>query len=327
MSQFIDELIDTSLVKKEKIVLEIGSNDSSMFELLRNKGMCPAGIDPSADTTASSNDGIIIRDFFTTSVAEDFVNKYGKVELIYSRHTLEHVFDPADFLTALSRVLEDTGLAVIEVPYMPAQLRGNQYAGMSVQHINFFTLGCLEYIGGLNGLSIVNAKFSKMDGGSIVVFFSKQKQHRMTNSLNGILKLERESGVASLCGLLDMFVSMDNSIKLSKEHILKLHEKSYRIIGYGAGSKGQAIFNMLGLPHKIIKYVVDDTPGSKGRYIPGAGTEVVDSSSFLLSEADYCLITAPTHVDEIVSKESNRHPNVAFIRTSPDFSYTSSYII
>jgi ketol-acid reductoisomerase len=115
-----------------------------------------------------------------------------------------------------------------------------------------------------------------------------------------------------------------DSIRLAREHIMQLRENSGHIVGYGAGAKGQALLNMLDLSHDIIPYVVDDTPGSKGMYIPGTGTKVVDSSDSCFSEADFVLVTAPTHVDEIVAKEQERHPMISFIQTSPNFSYVSN---
>jgi hypothetical protein len=325
MSRFIEEAIGFSDLKND-IVLEIGSNDGSMFDILRFKGVRPAGIDPSAVLPASNDDTIVVRDFFSTSVAKDFVDKYGRVKLLFSRHTLEHVFDPTDFMEAVNLALDDQGVAVIEVPYLPAQLNGNQYAAMTFQHISFFTLASLKHLGEACGLVILDAKPSGMDGGSIVVHFAKRSRVPVTGSctIDGLLELEQSSGMTNVQGLLAKFKTIGDSIDLARKHIIRLREKSYHVVGYGAGAKGQALLNMLGLPHDIIPYVVDDTPGSKGMYIPGTGTKVVDSSDGCFSAADFVLITAPTHVDEIVAKEQERHPRVSFIRTSPDFSYVSN---
>lgn len=325
METFIDEAMDFSDVKNE-IVLEIGSNDGSVLDLLRCRGVRPAGIDPSAVAPASGNDAIVVRDFFSRWVANDFVAKYGRVKFLFSRHTLEHVFDPVEFMEAVNLVLDDQGCAVIEVPYLPAQLNGNQYAAMTFQHISFFTLASLKQLGELCDLFILNAKPSRMDGGSIVVHFVKHARVPVSVSckVKGLLELEKSSGMTNVQGLLAKFKDVADSITLARKHVFRLRENSCHIVGYGAGAKGQALLNMLNLHHGVIPYVVDDTPGSKGMYIPGTGTKVVDSSDICFSEADFVLITAPTHVDEIVAKEQGRHPRVSFIRTSPDFSYVGN---
>lgn len=323
MSRFIDEAIMISSAKNE-IVLEIGSNDGSMFKKLRAKGLKPAGIDPSASVSSESQEAIVIKDFFSTSVANDFVDSYGKVKLLYSRHTLEHVFNPVDFMKAIDVVLDDNGIAVIEVPYLPAQLSANQYTAMTTQHILFFTLSSLNWLAEKSNLVIINAKPSKMDGGSIIVYFTKSKLIPASNRIKSMLELEKTNGIGCLQELDVKFKLIANEINLAHNHLTRLREHGYNVVGYGAGAKGQALLNMLGLSHDLIPYVVDDTPGSNGMFIPGTGARVIESSDANFAKADCVLITAPTHVDEIVAKEQNNHPSISFIRTSPNFSYVSN---
>lgn len=325
MSLFLEEAINLAQVKNG-VVLEIGSNDGSMFDLLRTMGVRPAGVDPSAVVPPVCDDTIVVRDFFSKRVAQDFVSNHGRVKLLFSRHTLEHVFDLVDFMQAVNMVLDDQGIAVIEVPYLPSQLSGNQYPAMTTQHISFFSVASLKHLAESCGLVIFNAKPSKMDGGSIIVYFAKPERVHVSGSstIAGLHELEQSNGITDLPGLVSKFRMIGDSIALAREHVIRLHENSYSVVGYGAGAKGQAMFNMLDLPHDIIPYVVDDTPGSKGLFIPGVGTKVVDSSDDRFSQSDFVLITAPTHVNEIVAKEQKKHPLVSFIRTSPDFSYVSN---
>ena len=329
MLGFIDEAVSFSGgIRNNDIVLEIGSNDGSMFDILRSKCFRPAGIDPSATQPRDHEDaGIVVRDYFGEHVARIFAEKHGRIKLLYSRHTLEHVFDPVEFMKAISIVLADRGVAVIEVPYLPFQLSGNQFAAMTFQHISFFSYASLSYLAQSSGLTILGAKPSKMDGGSIIIFLGKSSGSPISRlrATEGLLELESMSGVNSYPGLLARFKEIGQSISLIKEYILLLKSKSYRVVGYGAGAKGQALLNMAGLSYDLMPCVIDDTPGSGGMYIPGVGSEVVDSADSRLSEADIVLITAPTHVDEIVAKEYRRHPNIGFIRTSPNLGYVSNF--
>lgn len=327
MSIFISEaLAFVDEIGRNDIVLEIGSNDGSMLDLLRSQGFRPAGIDPSAQASDGRDDAIVIRDFFSKEVAIKFAETYGKVKLLYSRHTLEHVFEPLGFVEAIGLLLDDNGVAVVEVPYLPAQLNGNQFAAMTFQHISFFTLTSLKRLAEICGLIIVNAKISKMDGGSIILILAKSSRAAPfdTRMAEGLMELERATGVNEARGLLTRFEDIGQAVSLIRDHVSKLREKSYRIVGYGAGAKGQALLNMVGLSRDIVQCVVDDTPGSKGMYVPGVGTEVVDSTDPRLADADIVLITAPTHVEEIVTKELAKHPTTSFIRTSPELSYVSN---
>jgi len=325
MSRFIDEAVRFCGTSKG-IALEIGSNDGTMFPLLHSRGFRPAGIDPSASET-TFKDSIVIKDFFCKRVATDFVKQYGKVPLLFSRHTLEHVFDPVDFMEAVSIVLSDNGAAVIEVPYLPAQVSNCQFAGMGFQHVSYFSSLSMRNLVRSCDLELSDAKPSKMDGGSIIFFLKKGSQGKGEGSsfVRGSLELEAASGFSDGKGLEEKFKNIGKMISLTKEHILSLKKKAIDVVAYGAGGKGQAILNMIGLSHDIIQYVVDDTPGSRGMFIPGVGTEVVDSSNGALSNAKIIFITAPTHVDEVVAKEYNKHPQASFLQTSPFLGYVSNF--
>lgn len=85
------------------------------------------------------------------------------------------------------------------------------------------------------------------------------------------------------------------------------------------------MLNILGLSHDTIPYVVDDTPGSSGLFVPGVGSKVINTSDSAFLNTDFALITAPTHIEEILNKEQKRNLSMCFIRTSPTLSYVSNF--
>jgi methylation protein EvaC len=323
MTSFIDDAIKLSGVKSG-IAIEVGSNDGSMLSILRSRGLRPAGIDPSAIESYSDDELILIRDYFSTQMASSFVNEHGSVKLLFTRHTLEHTFDPADFINAICLILDNDGIAVVEIPYLPMQLSANQYAGFTFQHISFFTLRCLKQICESCELNLFDIKISKMDGGSIIAYLKKNKKVTASRALIGLDELEKNRKINDLSVLKDKFSAIRESMNLVKCHMQELKKQRYNIVGYGAGSKGQAILNMLALNSEIIPFVVDDTPGAKNMYITGVGAKIINNTDVRFSDADYVLVTAPTHTDEIVSKEYKKNPHIVFLRTSPEFGYVSN---
>lgn len=324
MNKFLDRALALKkLEEKNSIVLEIGSNDGSMFEKILERGFRAAGIDPSANTDMQRDNVIVMKQFFSASVARDFVGLYGAVKLVYSRHTLEHVFDPVDFMVGIGLVLDNDGLAVIEVPYLPTQIRDCHCSAMTFQHISFFTVSTLRYLAGIAGLEIADIAFSKMDGGSVIVSFKKSGTTSDYSLLDHITEFESVTGNISYQGLSEQFLHLSNSIRLSREYLERLALGGAKIFGYGAGAKGQSLLNQLGVDTDVIKYVIDDTPGSDGMFIPGMGAEVIANARVIPSAVDVVFITAPTHIDEIINKERIRFSGKPFLATSPNFSYCS----
>jgi len=324
MHKFLDRALAlNNLEEKNSIVLEIGSNDGSMFEKILERGFRAAGIDPSANTDLQSDNVIVVKRFFSAQTAREFVDLHGGVRLIYSRHTLEHVFDPVDFMVGIGITLDDDGLAVIEVPYLPTQIRDSQYGAMTFQHISYFTVSSLKYLADRTGLEIVDIAFSKMDGGSIIAAFKKRMAVSNYPLLDYMTEFERVSGSISYKDLSSQFTQLSNTIKMSRDYLTHLASGGTEIYGYGAGAKGQSLLNQMGLGSDVIKYVIDDTPGSSGMFIPGMGAEVVANSKINPMEVDVIFITAPTHVAEIINKERNRFSGKPFLATSPNFGYCS----
>jgi len=102
----------------------------------------------------------------------------------------------------------------------------------------------------------------------------------------------------------------------------RVHQCGGVALGYGAGSKGQALINMLGLDSGRLRRVIDDTRGSAGRYIPGAAIEIINSDNSFAQSARVILITAPTHAEEIIEKERVRLAHTAqFLLTSPSLHF------
>lgn len=324
MSKFLDRALALNkLEEKNSIVLEIGSNDGSMFEKILERGFRAAGIDPSANTDLQRDNVIVMKQFFSAPVAKGFVNLYGGVKLIYSRHTLEHVFDPVDFMLGIGLALDDDGLAVIEVPYLPTQIRDCHCSAMTFQHISYFTVSSLKYLAEIAGLEIVDIAFSKMDGGSVIASFKKRVAASNYALLDHITEFERVTGSISYQGLSAQFTQLSNVIEMSREYLVHLASCGTKIYGYGAGAKGQSLLNQLAVDSDVIKYVIDDTPGSDGMFVPGMGAEVVANARVVSTEVDVVFITAPTHIDEIVNKEKNRFSGKPFLATSPNLGFCS----
>jgi hypothetical protein len=91
------------------------------------------------------------------------------------------------------------------------------------------------------------------------------------------------------------------------------------ICAFGAGSKGQAMLNMLGLSRDVVPFVIDDTPGAAGKFVPGVGTEVVALSDERIGDVRLLFITAPTHIAELARRARSRfQPGLPILATAPD---------
>jgi hypothetical protein len=84
-----------------------------------------------------------------------------------------------------------------------------------------------------------------------------------------------------------------------KEQVTDLRDSGKRAVLWGAGSKGISFLNMLHVRDEI-PYVVDINPRKRGRYVTGAGQQIV-SPEFLASSyrPDTIIIMNPIYRKEI----------------------------
>lgn len=317
----LDAAVRLSGLQTGDAVIEIGSNDGYVLGLLKQRSLAPVGFDPSIDPALARSGYRIFREYFGAASARRYAGTHGTVPLVISRHTLEHAFEPVDFVEGIAAVLAPDGLAVLEVPYLQLQMMNNQFQSMGVQHVCLFTLGSLSKMFARVGLGVRDAWFCPMDGGSVVVCVS----HRRPADADGeraaqIESVERLLRLHDAAGFGPFFAEVARQRTEIRGLMTEYARAGRRIVAYGAGGKGQALLNLLGLGTDLIPYVIDDTPGYAGKYVPGVGTEVVARDDPRAGEASMVLVTAPTHIREIVQRDrETRGRDRLYVATAPRF--------
>jgi hypothetical protein len=80
---------------------------------------------------------------------------------------------------------------------------------------------------------------------------------------------------------------------------------------------------MLGLSRNQLLFVIDDIESNNKRFIPGTDLQVIHSSADRVNQVDTILVTAPTHIQEIVQKKINYLHDKSVYSTTPGFSRLS----
>jgi novobiocin biosynthesis protein NovU/D-mycarose 3-C-methyltransferase len=323
VARFVQFAANTAGARKGDTVLEVGSNDGAALEVARARGFDVVGFDPSAKALMPDTGVEFVPAFFGMDIATKWVQGRKRPRVIFSRHTLEHAFDPVDFLTAAGAILDPEGAIVIEVPYLRLQLRGNHFEGMSVQHESFFSIAsmlrCLEAA----QLRATAVTLVPLDGGSMVITARPREAVNgvaPTPALAALLALEAEEGLTQPRGLEAFRESFEVFKRQVRDALTRAVDDGRRIAAYGAGSKGHQVLNALCLDSSIVSCVVDDTPGKAGKFVPGCGLPVVTQKEVLEDLPDIVLVTAPTHIKELLANtRSLQSAGASFFVTTPAF--------
>ena len=276
---FKDFIINSSISKKFKHIVEIGSNDLYLLKKFYNKSKMITAIDPVVKKEKNYNKIKTIKKFFLETQTSSLDKN---IDLIISSHTLEHVENPKRFIEKVLEISSDKTDIFFQFPSAEYLLNTISLDQVHHQHLNYFSIKSFEKILNSVGGKILNFEYSKYHYGALMVHFclksSKKKQIKKYNKIKLIN------------------YDLAKSYKMFKDHIdicikriegcIKLKKDFYVI---GAGYMSPIInYHMKGI-FKKAKFILDDDKAKIGKYFGGINVKISKLSKVDFKNA-VCLI-------------------------------------
>lgn len=258
-------------------ILDIGCNDGSFLESLREKGYLKVmGIEPTQDASkkALSKSLEVHQGFFGLETASK-IYKEAYFDIVITRQVLEHIIDLDDFLIGVNFLLKDEGVFVIEVPDSMWNLDYLDYA-LWEEHVNYFTFNTLKHLLNKHSLQIIHHETTLFSGKALMVFCEKIKK---TNSSKTIFCDHDNAKIRKY----------RNSFGLYRQELLSFISKVEKpCIVYGCGARSANFVNFMGIGDFIHGFI-DDQPEKQNMFVPGYNLKVnawhssdYDNYTFLL---------------------------------------------
>lgn len=267
-------LHNLGLISKKR-VLEIGSNDGSLLEMLKNFDANVIGIDPAQNLEEiSTSKGVkTLVGFFNEHFAENLKRQGLTFDTIIALNVIAHTPTFMSALRGIKRLLDVNGIFFMENAYILDTVIEGQFDTIYHEHVFCFSMHSLVHAYSLVGLKAVDAEIIPTQGKSIRVFVKHSTDPSPPSQrLLSILKNERANGVDKI----EKFNSISNKITIFKntfwEYLNKY--KSEKFIGLGAPARGVVILNTCSINNEMIEFIVDDTKLKHGKFIPGSNIPV-----------------------------------------------------
>lgn len=307
--EYAKEVTSRFLEPKNAAVLEFGCNDGILLKPLANNNIkIVIGVDPAENVISEIKDERIIPicDYFTENVAEEIINKYGKIDLIIANNVFAHINDIQGTTKAIKKALATNGVFIFEVHYLGNVIDGLQYDMIYHEHIYYYSiLSAMNHFKKFN-MTIFDIKPLKIHGGSYRFYVCNNNGNyasKISKKVKALIKHEEDKGY----NLLNTFLKFSGNIDKIKEELISLVRslkfKGKSIAGYGASGRANTIIQFCGLTKDYIDYIIDDSPQKQGYFTPGSHFEI-KSSSMLYGDnpPDYVIVFAWTFLDEIKFK-------------------------
>lgn len=300
--KLIDRLC-SDLNEQSKIV-EVGSNDGSFLEELRNQGYKNLlGVEPAQDAWKASNKKEIeaIGSYFTLNKSREIMETHGRCDLLVSRQMLEHITDLIDFQNAIGTILKPGGYVLLEVPNFTLGLDAPDYSAIWEEHVNYFTPQTLNRFLMNTGIRPIHSETVTFSGESLIVLGKYLGKSISIADGKGILKALRSSSLK----FRDQWPKFKDALI---DYLHKHRRKGGKVALYGAGCRANSLINFANLS-PYIEFIVDDQPEKQNKYMPGSRLPILPSSALIEESIDLCLLAVNAENEDKVIAKLRKYKN------------------
>src|SRR5574337_274270 len=172
------------------LVVELASNDGYLLRNYVERGIPVLGIDPAEGPARAAQQADIptLCTFFGEALGRRLREEGRQADVIHANNVLAHVADLNGFVEGIGLLLKDTGVAVIEVPYVKDLVDHCEFDTIYHEHLCYFSVAALDRLFRRHSLFLNHADHLSIHGGSLRLFVEKKENAR--DSVSGLLREE-----------------------------------------------------------------------------------------------------------------------------------------
>lgn len=285
-------------LKKGDIVVDIASNDGTLLNCYPEEIEC-LGFDPSDVARKSSNynqNKVLVNDFFKAKSYKNIFSKKAKVITAISMfYDLE---DPKKFLSDVKNILDDDGILIIQLGYMPLMMELNEFGYISHEHLCYYTFKNIIDLLNDQDLKVFDIDLNDCNGGSLRLYISHkegiQKLKCPMNLFNigkckieGLLLNEKTSNYEDPKTYIKFQNRLENLKSNTIDWLHKQKKDGKKVIGYGASTKGNVLLQYYNIHEDLMPFIAERSPEKYGLCTPGTGIPIISEDEMRKMKPDY----------------------------------------
>lgn len=304
LKSYQEEIVSMVSLKPGDIVIDIGSNDSTMLQYY-SEDLRRIGIDPTGNQFKQYYGKVeILCDYFNHySVVQHFGDIHCK--MVSSISMFYDLPNPVKFAKDIYAILEEDGIWTCEQSYLLSMIDTNSIDTICHEHLEYYALHQIKEIADRANFKIIDVKFNNCNGGSFRVYFAKQSSTlyiENTEVIQTILNNEKQRGIMTTSLYENFIRGCDKEINILKEFIQTVTSQGKSVYIYGASTKGNCLLQYANLDESFIKYAVERNPNKIGK-MTSTGIEIIGEEKMREHPPEYLLVLPWHFREEIIKRE------------------------
>jgi len=286
-------------------MVEIGSNDGTLLQALKQNGVKAVGVEPAKNIAKLANESglVTINDFFSEELANNIVDEWGYASAVIANNVVAHIDDSHGLVEGIEALLSPEGVFIFEVPYLADLISKLEYDTIYHEHLSYFAIRPLIELFDMHNMEIFDVKRLGIHGGSVRIYVRKKNSASISRQVGELLMLERRLKLDFPETYLKFAAKIETNKLFLRTVLNIIKDTGKQIIGYAAPAKGNILLNYCGIDTGILPYTIDTTPAKQGLYTPGTHIPIYPPRMFRDDSPDYALLLAWNYEREILAKE------------------------
>jgi len=272
----IAEEVDRRFFKniRRKSVLDIGSNDGTQLKHYKALGYDVLGVESSKNISRLANEAGIetINAFFNLDLARQLKRKF---QVINAAGVFFHLEELHSVTEGIHEALSPEGVFVVQFLYMKNIVENGAFDQIYHEHLLYYNLMTIENLLQRHGLSMFDASWSPIHGGSIIGFITHAGKLSPSSNLKNLRQIEQEKRCNELSTYLE-FGKRIERMKLNNLIFLEANKRQgKKIYGLGAPAKGNTLLNYFDIGPELVEYLVEKNCLRRGLFSPGKHIPII----------------------------------------------------
>jgi len=312
----VKEITSRVKLKDDDIWLDIACNDGTLLKAVPNN-LTKVGIDPCDESfyAESSKVATVVQDFFSKDAwnKTPFADKKAKViTCIAMFYDLDN---PHPFVQDLYDILDDDGVAVLQMSYTPLMMNQLAFDNICHEHVYYYDLKSINKLFSQHGFRVVDCSVNDTNGGSFRIYFQKETALVTsfgTSPLRDVCDYRVETilnyetnvvDISSAAAWDDFKLRLDTLKNNVNSFINTAKAEGKKVYGYGASTKGNTLLQYFGLDSSHIAAIAERSPYKFGYKTIGTNIPIISEEEMRDANPDYALVLPWHFISEFQTRE------------------------